>query len=118
MVLRKRYLPWLACVAMGGVAVPAIATGSEQPAPGQIRVVDFGFENPATGESLVTINAGETVTFSYPEGGSSHNVDFLTIAPTTWAQTAGAVAGAVPPLPAFPSPPGWAGVCRFDTRSR
>lgn len=114
MVLRKRYLPWLACVAMGGVAVPAIATGSEQPAPGQIRVVDFGFENPATGESLLTINAGETVTFSYPEGGSSHNVDFLTTAPTTWAQTA----GAVPPLPAFPSPPGWAGVCRFDTRSR
>jgi hypothetical protein len=73
---------------------------------------------PRDGESLVTINAGETVTFSYPEGASSHNVDFLTIAPTTWAQTAGAVAGAVPPLPAFPSPPGWAGVCRFDTRSR
>ena len=42
--------------------------GAASAAPGTITVVDFGFENAATGENTVTINAGETVSFSYPTG--------------------------------------------------
>src|SRR6188768_2231424 len=103
-----RYLPWLACAAVGAVVIPAIASG-EQRVPGTIRVVDFGFTNPATGETGVTINAGETVTFSYPEGFSAHNVVFETAAPTSCTQTAGDGSGTIPPLPANPSGAGWAG---------
>src|SRR4051794_6137756 len=118
--LRKKYLPWLACAAMAGIGVPAIASASGEPgsgataAPGQIQAFDFGFNNPATDDSTVTINAGETVTFSYPSGGNFHNVDFST-APTSCTQTSGANVGPVPPLPGFPSPQGWAGTCRFNT---
>ena len=69
---------------------------------------DFGFNNPATDDNTVTINAGETVTFSYPQGGNAHNVDFDT-APTSCTQTAGDVSGPVPPVPSFPTPRGgWA----------
>ena len=75
MGLRKSYLPWLACLAIGAIAVPALASGEER-APGVINAVDFDFVNPATGDSTVRINRGETVTFSYPEGSSFHNVDF------------------------------------------
>src|SRR3954464_6966649 len=107
---------------MGGIGVPAIATaaGGEpgsgaQAAPGQIMAFDFGFNNPATDDNTVTINAGETVTFSYPSGGNSHNVDFDAAQPTSCTQTAGANIGPVPPVPAFPSPQGWEGTCRFNT---
>jgi hypothetical protein len=75
------------------------ASGSQ--VPGVINAVDFDFVNPANGEPRVEINAGETVTFAYPEGGSVHNVDFLTIEPTSCVQTAGPVVGDVPPLPSF-----------------
>src|SRR5690349_17812425 len=113
--LRKRYLPWLACFAVGGIGVPAFASAAGSPGsgaaavPGTIMVVDFGFENPATQDSTVTINAGETVTFSYPNGGSFHNVDFADAVPTSCTQNTGTVVGPVPPLPNFPSPAGWAG---------
>ena len=75
MGLRKSYLPWLACLAIGAIAVPALATGEER-APGQIHVRDNEFFNPVTGEPSVTINRGETVTFSFPDGGGFHNVNF------------------------------------------
>ena len=54
-------------LAAAAVAIPALAQGAPERAPGTIRAVDFGFENPATGDNTVTINAGETVTFTYPE---------------------------------------------------
>ena len=61
-----RHLPWVA-IAAAAIAIPALAEGAPERAPGTIRVVDFAFENPATGDNTVTINAGETVTFTYPE---------------------------------------------------
>lgn len=86
------------------------------PADGAIRAVDFAFENLADPDSTqVTITAGGTVSFAYPGGSSVHNVDFLTVEPTTCVQTVGPTVGAVPPLPTFPLEPGWAGNCRFDT---
>ena len=57
------------------VAIPALASADPQ-APGTIQAYDFGFTNPATSDSTVTINAGETVSFSYPNGNNSHNVVF------------------------------------------
>jgi plastocyanin len=85
------------------------------PSGGTIRAVDFGFENPATGGTSLTITAGQRVTFSYPDGVSFHNVSFSDLQPTSCTQTSGSVAGAVPPLPAIPLSEGWAGTCLFDT---
>lgn len=66
----------------------------------------------ADSDNTVEIAAGGKVTFSYPTGNSSHNVEFQGTQPTC-TQTAGIVVGAVPPLPAFGLPPGWAGECTF-----
>jgi plastocyanin len=114
--LSRRFLPWLACAAVATAGVPAFADGgSDSQAPGSINAVDFAFENPATNDSTVTINAGETVTFAYPTGGSVHNVTFSGAAPTSCVQTAGTNVGAVPPLPSDPQGAGWSGQCTFNT---
>src|SRR5687768_2679807 len=110
-----RHLTWLAML-VAAIAIPALATG-EPRAPGAIRaaVDENRFQNEADPDSSsVTIFAGETVTFRYPEGGNFHNVDFLTIEPTTCTLTTG-LPGNVPPLPSAPSPAPWSGICRFDT---
>ncbi len=94
----------------------AITKPANPPAGGGTLIAaDFEFVNPATGDSTVTIDAGESVTFSYPEGSNFHNVVFGAAVPTSCVQTAGTVVGPVPPLPAFPAGEGWAGTCRFDT---
>ena len=86
------------------VAIPALASADPR-APGSIEAYDFGFNNPATGGSVVTINAGETVSFSYPEGNNAHNVVFDDGQPAT----------CTPSLPDVPSPSGWTASCRFNT---
>jgi plastocyanin len=95
------------------VAIPAFAYGQPERAPGSIVAVDYSFENPADGTPLVTINPGETVTFSYPAGANFHNVRFTQVQPTSCTLTTGG-AGSVPPLPANPSAPGWSGTCTFS----
>jgi plastocyanin len=67
-------------------------------------IVDFGFQNPATGGNTVTILAGETVSFSYPEGRNYHNVVFADVRPSS----------CTPELPDAPSEAGWQSTCRFD----
>jgi plastocyanin len=96
-------------VAALALLAPAAAGGAE------IEAYDFGFENPLTEENTATIEAGETVTFSYPQGSSVHNVQFPDLGPASCTQTAGSVIGSVPPLPAVPLAQGWEGFCRFDT---
>jgi hypothetical protein len=87
-------LPWLVCAAI--VVIPAFAYGdSEPPLTGSIQAYDIGFENPATHEPTVTIAAGGTVTFSYPSGGNSHNIDFFDKQPASCTQTAGSDEGSV-----------------------
>jgi plastocyanin len=67
-------------------------------------------------DNFATLAPGGTVTFSYPAGMTFHNADFGTgPSPTSCTQTAGDNSGSVPPLPAFPGPPGWSGTCKFDT---
>jgi plastocyanin len=65
-----------------------------------------------TGGSSVHIDPGGVVSFSYPSGFSSHNVDFGATPPTSCAQTA-PTAGNGQPMPAAPSSSGWAGSCTF-----
>jgi plastocyanin len=118
---KKKHLPWLACAAAVVVAIPAFAHGDRAAggavaqAAGAINAVDFAFENPATGDSQVTIHAGEKVTFAYPVGGNAHDVSFSGVQPTSCVQTAGPNVGAVPPLPASPEGAGWSGQCTFNT---
>ena len=117
MTARGRHL-WLYLLALAagtGAALAVAGAASVTAAPtASLRLVDFAVENVADPDSnSATIDAGGTVTFSYPDGGSFHNVDFQTD-PTTCTQTAGQVLGAVPPLPTSPLGEGWAGVCRFD----
>ena len=106
---------WIGLLAAAAVvvAIPAFAYGQPERAPGSIVAVDFSFQNPADGAPLVTINPGETVTFSYPAGSNFHNVRFTKEQPTSCTLTAGG-AGPVPPLPAIPSATGWSGTCTFN----
>lgn len=93
---------------------PAVAVAEAPPLAGTINAVDTAWKDPATGKSSVVIAPGGTVDFSYPSGGTSHNVVFSGASPTSCTQTAGANSGAVPPLPATPTAAGWAGSCKFD----
>ena len=98
---------WIAlAAAMAAViCIPAFAHGDPARAPGSIVAYDFGFENPAGGGSSVTINRGETVTFSYPSGGNFHNVVF----------DSGGPSACNPALPQFPQGVGWTATCTFNT---
>ena len=78
----RRHLPWVV-IAIAAIAIPALAQGAPERAPGSITVYDFRFENAATGDGTVTINVGETVTFAYPNGNNFHNVEFQTAQPTS-----------------------------------
>lgn len=99
---------------MVAVLVPAVAVAEAPPSTGTINAVDTAWENPATGQNKVVIAPGGTVDFAYPSGGSIHNVVFNGASPTRCTQTAGPSSGPVPPLPATPSGPGWAGTCEFN----
>jgi plastocyanin len=103
----------LAIAAAVVIAVPAFASGQPERAPGSIVAVDFGFQNPVDGSPLVTIQPGETVTFSYPSGSNVHNVQFTKEQPSSCTLTAGG-SGPVPPLPAAPTGDGWSGTCTFN----
>ncbi|HEY6781288.1 MAG TPA: plastocyanin/azurin family copper-binding protein [Thermoleophilaceae bacterium] len=109
----------LAALAAGtalALAVAAVGPVDAAPAPQTASFTAVDFAWTAAGEdNATTIAAGGTVTFGYPSGGSAHNVNFAGLSPTSCTQTAGPDVGAVPPLPAVPSGPGWSGACRFDT---
>ncbi len=115
---RARHLSLYILVMAAGIAAAfaVSATGGAGAAAqlaGTVTVVDFAFEGDG-GDNVATIATGGTVTFSYPEGGNAHNVAFVSSQPTSCTQTAGTNNGPVPPLPAFPQGPGWAGTCSFN----
>lgn len=113
---RRRLLSSLALAAFA-VLAPAAAVAEAPPLSGAINAVDASWRNPATNQSKVVIAPGGTVDFAYPSGGTVHNVVFTGPAPTSCEQTAGVNSGAVPPLPASPAGPGWAGKCKFDAEA-
>jgi plastocyanin len=101
----------LSAVAVSVAAFPSVAAA--QTAAASFTVTDNRFVGSQDGSSYVTIYAGQSVSFTYPEGSNLHNVDFLAMKPTSCTQTAGPDLGPVPPLPRIPSGPGWSGTCRF-----
>jgi plastocyanin len=104
----------LALAAGAGAAFAVAAPGAGAPTTASFTAVDFSWLTSGGGDTA-TIAAGGTVTFSYPSGMSAHNVDFDTNQPTSCTQTSPSGGGGVPPLPATPTPEGWAGSCRFNT---
>jgi plastocyanin len=110
------YLAALAAGALVAFAMSASADGGAQPPPSaSFTARDNAWEVAGSSATTATIAAGGTVSFSYPFGSSSHNVDFTSSDPTSCTQTAGPNLGAVPPLPASPAPAGWTGHCQFNT---
>ena len=103
---------------------PALARGEAPAAPppaASIEAYDNGFRDAADhSSSTVTIQAGETVSFSYPSGRNYHNVKFDdgSPQPASCVQTAAPSPYSIqpaPPLPFIGESPGWAGTCTFDT---
>jgi plastocyanin len=90
-----------AAAAMVCVAAPALAY---RDADASFTAVDFAFRANGTDATTLTIAPGQTVTFSYPSGTSTHNVVFTGAKPTCSG------------LPPFPYPPQlWsAATCTFD----
>lgn len=105
-------MPVILALGLAAVLLPALAQSVPPPAAGSFTAVDNAW-NAAGGGKTVTIAKGGTVSFGYPSGGSTHNVVFDSKAPQLCTQTAPAPTGAVPPLPATPSSPGWSGKCTF-----
>ena len=91
----RRYLPWMACVAIAATALPALAWGQDPPSSASIVVTDYAFRDAAGEDSTVEIAAGGTVNFSYPSGNTRHNVQFISKQPTSCTQTAGDIWHAV-----------------------
>jgi plastocyanin len=100
-----------------GVGVAAAATSADAPpATASFTAMDFAWNVSGSTSTTANVAAGGTVTFGYPTGGSDHNADFGSgPQPSSCTQTAGASSGAVPPLPAQPTAPGWSGTCTFAT---
>ena len=119
--MRRRSLhrsPIRVPLAVAAAAAIAFAPGSARsadPLTASFEAVDPEYFVSNLGETFARIDPGGKVTFTYPGGGSLHNVAFTTIQPTSCTQTAGSVGGAVPPLPNPADGPGWAGHCTFTT---
>jgi plastocyanin len=112
--VRKGHLPFVvAAAAIGGLLLAGGAAESQ--APTSIVAQDFAFKTAAGGTAAVTIAPGGSVDFSYPSGGSQHDVVFTGSVQPACTQSAGSSTGAVPPLPHLPASAGWAGRCTFVT---
>jgi plastocyanin len=123
-----RKLLMLACVGLAGAGVAILPSlGAAQGTTASFTADDgvnafFGVHSwfvTGTTSTAATIAPGGTVSFSYPAGTSSHNVDFTgALKPSACTQATappGYQIKAVPPLPYTPEPPSWTGSCRFDT---
>jgi plastocyanin len=69
---------------------------------GAFTAVDYAWRANGTDATALTIAPGETVTFGYPDGTSSHNVEFTGPKPSSCDG-----------LAAFPQSKGWQGSCTF-----
>jgi plastocyanin len=90
-----------ACAA--AVLVPALAYGDAAP-DASFTAEDNVWHVTGSAATQVTIAPGDTVAFGYPTGASYHDVKFDSGEPSSCSG-----------LPAYPSPHGWSGTCRFDT---
>jgi plastocyanin len=117
--MRPRLMALAAVVLATGAGVgvaAAAAPADAPPATASFIASDFVWNVSGSTSTQATIATGGMVTFAYPSGGSTHNADFGGgPQPTSCTQAAGANTGAVPPLPASPTAPGWSGTCTFAT---
>src|SRR4051794_4146374 len=115
-----RYL--IMVLALAALAAPAAAKAAN----GSVIVYDDGdghgfYDGSGADRADKTVNVapGDSVTFSYPAGNTSHNVKFVATgpAPTSCALTSGNVPDVglpTPPLPQITWGAPWAGNCKFN----
>jgi plastocyanin len=89
-------------IAAAMVCAAAPALGFED-AGGGFTAVDYAWQANGTAGTTLTVTPGQTVTFGYPVGTTTHNVDFTGKQP---AQCTG--------LTPYPRPKGWTASCTFD----
>jgi plastocyanin len=92
----------LTAAALACAVAPALASTNVD---GSFTAVDYAFRANGTNATTLTIAPGQTVSFSYPEGNSTHDVEFTS---DRKPECTG--------LPPFPYPPrAWTPAsCRFD----
>ena len=101
----------LTALALGGVAayLPTVAVSQSGATP-QVTAQDFQFASGTQSSNpTIDIQVGGSVSFSYPSGTSTHNVDFST--PPAQVSCNGSPA----PFPSSPQGQGWSGTCVFTT---
>jgi plastocyanin len=142
--MRKSVLPWLACALVALVAIPALASGaasrsaapsvksalapaatvkfktaSASAADGTILVEDNFFQDADgdPGDSEISINAGEKVSFIQQDGHQPHNVLFTGAQPASCTQLTGQPmdSNTIAPMPDAPLDGSWTGECRFTS---
>jgi plastocyanin len=92
----------LVAAAMACAAAPALAYGGAT-AGGGFTAIDYAWQANGTAATTLTVAPGEAVTFGYPSGTTTHNVDFTGKQPS---QCTG--------LTPDPRPKGWTAECTFD----
>jgi plastocyanin len=90
----------LIAAAMVCAAAPALGSGDPG---GSFTAIDYAWQANGTDGTTVTVTPGQTVSFGYPAGTTTHNVDFTGKQPT---QCTG--------LTPYPRPKGWTASCTFD----
>jgi plastocyanin len=123
----RRHLPLVAAIGAAAAMIPGLARSESSPpstaaftasdtAGGGYYTEEHHSWHIAGGTATqVTVAQGATVTFSYPEGKSKHNVAFSGAVPSACTQTTPPAGVAVPPLPHEPTKAGWSGSCTFNT---
>src|SRR3954471_12014170 len=91
----------LGCKALLVAAAMACAAAPAFGADATFTAVDYGWRASDTDATTLTIAPGQTVTFSYPAGMSTHNVNFTGRKPDCTG------------LPPGPRPKGWSAECTF-----
>jgi plastocyanin len=111
---RRFLLMGLAGVVGALIATLPILTATAAPLPMTDSFItsDFAF-TASEGGTTVKIAVGGTVDFSYPSGGTMHNVDFGDGPQPTSCTLDGS--DQAPPIPTVPTAPGWSGSCTFNT---
>jgi plastocyanin len=114
--MRRRIVLMVVAGLIGGLlaTIPVLTASatSTLPMTASFTASDFQWTADGGGNS-VNIAPGGTVQFSYPSGGSEHNVDFRPGALPTSCTANGTAQS--PPVPSLPTGPGWTATCTFNT---
>jgi plastocyanin len=90
----------LVAAAMLCAAAPALGYGDPG---GSFTAIDYAWQANGTDATTLTVAPGQTVTFGYPAGTSTHDIHFTGNQPSS-----------CPGQPTFPQRKGWTATCTFD----